>query len=340
MRRFLWLGAALSVLPLAACRACSGSTPAPSSDDYVVGAAECSTLGPWSVSSAVRQDGEIWLLDSSARLWSLSLSTDTLTRRRPDDAAHGLIVIGNRLVVLGAREGAARLWTREGGTWTAGAEIRGADEPLELVASPSGDEVLVLGRTKAWIARGPRFDTPREFEIRPALPQTTAPRAPVWTGSLVYAVVRGEERSSLFALDVHTGLWRRVERRDDATPCAGPLNADCDVIRSTIADPARAGCVLVALGRPARDTAESLLRVCDDLVSTVLAGGAHPRFDRLVRVGSEICATGDHALHCIAAASSRKVVDLGSPARDVCGLPIRPLDGLVALGQPPVIVPP
>lgn len=87
-------------------------------------------------------------------------------------------------------------------------------------------------------------------------------------GALYLGANRGEFGGALERIDLTTGAITKLERRDNARLCAGPLNSDCDPVTAVIADPDRPECVLASIGLAHLGYLKGrVVRVCGDTIS-------------------------------------------------------------------------
>ena len=334
--------ALLSTAALPACHGCSrtSSETTTPSDDYVVQDFHCQRFDrPHRVASAVQHEGELWAVASSGALWSLSTSTPAVTRRLSSEVALGLKRTTSGLVVVSVVDGAVRARTRRAATWSSPVELGSMAAGASLAESVDGRVALVSRDELVFVS--PETLT-MQARIALAAPLPPASGTPVLAGPSLYLVSRAEERSSLVWVDVATGAWTVVERRDDAGLCAGPLNASCDMLGPLIPDPSHPECVLTAFTMPpARASAERVLRVCGASVAVVLAGREAPAFDALFVHRGEAWGLSKAGVFRSVEAGKPTLVESVPLATERCRFQVRQLaDGAVAVGSPPVVAVP
>ncbi len=343
---YVGIVALLSMAALPACRGCSraeGETETVrDGDDYVLQDFHCEQFHrPHSIAAAVHHEGELWAVAKNGALWSLSTSTPAITRRLEGEVPIGLKRAKSGLVVVtvvGAPR-TARVRVRRSGAWSPPVEL-GPSATDALLADSTDDRIALVAPNEVVFVSPETFGVQARIAIAPTLPPLSRPA--VLVGSALYFVSRGEERSSLVRVDVATGAWTVVERRDDASPCAGPLNASCDRLGPLIPDPSHPECVLTAFTQPpARASAERVLRVCGASVSPVLAGSEAPVFEALFAHRKE--AWGLSRTEMFRAVDSGKPTQVQSLTRPTerCRFQLEPLaDGVVVVGGVPVVTAP
>jgi hypothetical protein len=97
----------------------------------------------------------------------------------------------------------------------------------------------------------------------------------------------GEFGGGAFLIDLKSGQYEPIERRDSNNLCAGPLNTECSPVTGLVPDPARTDCVLASTGLEHMGGIDgAILRLCGHKVDVVSQTSLAPTLGLLSQAGN------------------------------------------------------